>query len=90
MIQRLIISSGGREITLADVTQEMRSENSESVAMGDNSGRDGEISLEEAVNEYEKGLVRYALEKYGSTRKAAKAMGVSQSQFMRKKKKYGM
>ncbi|MBQ1825793.1 MAG: sigma 54-interacting transcriptional regulator [Firmicutes bacterium] len=90
VIQRLIISSGGREITLADVTQEMRSENSESVAMGDIPGRDGEISLEEAVNEYEKGLVRYALEKYGSTRKAAKAMGVSQSQFMRKKKKYGM
>ena len=90
VIQRLIISSGGREITLADVTQEMRSENSESVAMGDIPGRDGEINLEEAVNEYEKGLVRYALEKYGSTRKAAKAMGVSQSQFMRKKKKYGM
>ena len=90
VIQRLIISSGGREITLADVTQEMRKENTESSTLGDELEQTGEISLEDALNEYEKGLVRYALEKYGSTRKAAKAMGVSQSQFMRKKKKYGM
>ena len=90
VIQRLIISSGGREITLADVTQEMRNENTDATSINEELRQTGEISLEDAVNDYEKGLIRYALEKYGSTRKAAKAMGVSQSQFMRKKKKYGM
>ena len=49
-----------------------------------------EIDLEAAVNEYEKGLIRYALDKYGSTRKAAKAVGISQTQLVRKKKKYGI
>ncbi|MBQ7703258.1 MAG: sigma 54-interacting transcriptional regulator [Firmicutes bacterium] len=90
VIQRLIISSPGREITLADVTQEMRNDSQDTVARGEEPRDGNEIRLEDAVNEYEKGLIRYALEKYGSTRNAAKAMGVSQSQFMRKKHKYGM
>ena len=53
-------------------------------------GEEYEIDLEAAVNEYEKGLIRYALDKYGSTRKAAKAVGISQTQLVRKKKKYGI
>lgn len=51
---------------------------------------DTEISLQEAVDEYEKGLIKYACEKYGSTRKAAKAIGISQTQLVRKKKKYNL
>ena len=43
-----------------------------------------------AVDEYEKGLIRYACEKYGSTRKVAKAIGISQTQLVRKKKKYNL
>ena len=59
--------------------------------MGENGeGTEQEIDLESAVNEYEKGLIRYALEKYGSTRKAAKAVGISQTQLVRKKKKYNI
>ena len=51
---------------------------------------DTEISLQEAVDEYEKSLIKYACEKYGSTRKAAKAIGISQTQLVRKKKKYNL
>ena len=49
-----------------------------------------ELELAVAVDEYEKGLIKYAYEKYGSTRKAAKALGISQTQMMRKIRKYGL
>lgn len=54
----------------------------------ENSEMAAEIDLQAAVEEYEKGLLKYACEKYGSTRKAAKAVGISQTQLVRKKKKY--
>lgn len=53
-----------------------------------NNGIDKELDLQSAVDEYEKGIIKYACEKYGSTRKAAKAIGISQTQLVRKKKKY--
>ena len=93
VIQRMIISAQGREITLKDVITEIEGEKGREelleVPEGEND-RDHEIDLEAAVNEYEKGLIRYALDKYGSTRKAAKAVGISQTQLVRKKKKYGI
>ncbi len=92
VIQRMIISSRGREITLADVMAEMKGtgETDENFVLIDDSEEEAEIDLETAVNEYERGLIRYALEKYGSTRKAAKAVGISQTQLVRKKKKYNI
>jgi len=93
VIQRMIISAQGREFTLKDVITEIEGEKGRDelleVPEGENSA-DHEIDLETAVNEYEKGLIRYALDKYGSTRKAAKAVGISQTQLVRKKKKYGI
>ena len=89
----MIISSGGREITLADVIAEIKGERpGEDLAEPGKGefGGESEIDLETAVNEYEKGLIRYALDKYGSTRKAAKAIGISQTQLVRKKNKYGI
>ena len=65
-------------------------ETDENFGLIDNSEEEAEIDLETAVNEYERGLIRYALEKYGSTRKAAKAVGISQTQLVRKKKKYNI
>jgi TyrR family helix-turn-helix protein len=93
VIQRMIISAAGREITLADVIAEIKGENARdelSEPLGDEYGEGPEIDLEAAVNDYEKGLIRYALDKYGSTRKAARAVGISQTQLVRKKKKYGI
>jgi len=93
VIQRMIISAAGREITLADVIAEIKGENARDELpelLGGEYGEEPEIDLEAAVNDYEKGLIRYALDKYGSTRKAARAVGISQTQLVRKKKKYGI
>ena len=95
-VQRLIISSKGEDITLMDVMRETHGEIFGESFMGtdedEETGRemDREIDLQTAVNEYEKGLIKHACEKYGSTRKAAKAIGISQTQLVRKKKKYGI
>ncbi|MGN0715616.1 MAG: sigma-54 interaction domain-containing protein, partial [Anaerovoracaceae bacterium] len=98
-VQRLIISASGDNISLMDVMRDSHGElfsGSVSQLPGDSS-TDGEgtdrmpekeLDLQLAVDEYEKGLIKYACEKYGSTRKAAKALGISQTQIVRKKKKY--
>ena len=99
-VQRLIISAKGEDISLMDVMHETHSElfegggfgaeEEERALPGGSYPLDTEISLQEAVDEYEKGLIKYACEKYGSTRKAAKAIGISQTQLVRKKKKYNL
>lgn len=99
-VQRLIISAKGEDISLMDVMHETHSElfegggfgaeEEERALPGGGYPMDTEISLQEAVDEYEKGLIKYACEKYGSTRKAAKAIGISQTQLVRKKKKYNL
>ena len=44
------------------------------------------MTFDEYVEEQEKEFLRYHLEKCGTTRKAAKALGMTQSTIMRKKK----
>lgn len=46
------------------------------------------MDLEKMVDNFEKNIIKHACEKYGSTRKVAKAIGISQTQLVRKKKKY--
>ena len=99
-VQRLIISAKGEDISLMDVMHETHgdlfegssfgAEEEESAGQDSSYPIDSELSLQEAVDEYEKGLIKYACEKYGSTRKAAKAIGISQTQLVRKKKKYNL
>ena len=88
-VQRLMISAAGEDITLMDV---MKDEHGDvfGVEVTEDCSDDikTEIDLQSAVEEYEKGLIKYACQKYGSTRKAAKAIGISQTQLVRKKKKY--
>ena len=93
-VQRLIISSQGEDITMMDVMREKHSElfgymPGEDLA-AENQAQPAEKNLQTAVEEYEKSLIKYACEKYGSTRKAAKAIDISQTQLVRKKKKYGI
>ena len=97
VVQRLIISAKGEDITLMDVMKETHSEIFEGGVFSDGEENDVngaaggvQIDLQQAVDEYEKGLIKYACEKYGSTRKAAKAIGISQTQLVRKKKKYAI
>lgn len=88
-VQRLMISSQGEDITLMDVMREKHGELFGYVPSDEMfSEQQAEINLQAAVEEYEKGLIKYACEKYGSTRKAAKGIGISQTQLVRKKKKY--
>lgn len=95
-VQRLIISAKGDTISLMDVMRDSHGEifGGTSTQLPENTGEENEylpaqeLDLQLAVDEYEKGLIKYACDKYGSTRKAAKALGISQTQIVRKKKKY--
>ena len=97
-VQRLIISAQGEDITLLDVMHETHSDLFKGAAFAAEGEEEegalhttgAELCLQEAVDDYEKGLIQYACEKYGSTRKAAKAIGISQTQLVRKKKKYNL
>lgn len=85
-IHRLMIHSGDDKIASADVLGEY------------NKLTDGEFSspygtplgFNERIEEYERNLIASYLGKYGSTYKAAEALNMTQSQLMRKKKKYGL
>lgn len=89
MVQRMMISAKGENITLIDVMKELHSEAFDTEGYApDASGMDEGVSLDAMVDNFEKNIIRHALEKYGSTRKAAKAIGISQTQLVRKKKKY--
>lgn len=95
-VQRLIISAKGDTISLMDVMRDSHGEifHGPITQLPESTGEENEylpeqeLDLQLAVDEYEKGLIRYACDKYGSTRKAAKALGISQTQIVRKKKKY--
>ena len=50
----------------------------------------GQTGLKSALGEFEREILATALEEGGSTRAAARALGISQSQVMRKKKKYNL
>lgn len=100
-IQRLLITSKNDSITLFDVMRELHADMFESVAESGAVFTDplntvpeketGEgVSLDAMVENFESSIIRRACEMYGSTRKAAKAIGISQTQLVRKKKKYGI
>lgn len=91
VVQRLMISARGERITLLDVMRELHNDIFESAALdfGGTPDEDGKVmDLEMMVDNFEKNIIRHACEKYGSTRKVAKAIGISQTQLVRKKKKY--
>jgi TyrR family helix-turn-helix protein len=48
------------------------------------------MNLDDMVGSFEKNIIQYACEKHGSTRKTAKAIGISQTQLVRKKNKYNI
>ncbi|MCI8645920.1 MAG: sigma-54-dependent Fis family transcriptional regulator [Firmicutes bacterium] len=91
VIQRLLISCREQRITVLDVMKELHGDVMETSAFGlteEQLSGEKALDLEQMVSNVEKNIIRYACEKYGSTRKAAKAIGISQTQLVRKKKKY--
>jgi transcriptional regulator with PAS, ATPase and Fis domain len=88
MIQRILISTQNDRITVMDVTKNL---NNELLEDHDVTAEDYDVSdvlpLKTLVDDFEGQLIAKACDKYGSTRKAAKALGISQTQLVRKRKK---
>ena len=92
VIQRLMINCKGDHITVMDVMKELHADMMESAGFGLNQEQadGGEMNLSRMVAHFERSIIKYACGKYGSTRKAAQAIGISQTQLVRKKNKYGI
>ncbi len=92
VVQRLMISTEREEITLIDVMRELHGDIFESGSPeGDVERSEGQyVNLQKMVENFEKNILKRACERYGSTRKVAKAVGISQTQLVRKKKKYNL
>lgn len=92
VVQRLLIASSGDAISVIDVVKELDGKLMGGVdtSLPGESDEGGSIDLTSMVEAFEKNIIQQAIEKYGSTRKAAKAIGISQTQFVRKKNKYGI
>lgn len=91
MVQRIIIGAQGDRITVMDVTKEINNDlldNMDVVMLDDAMDEgDGVLPMRSLVEDFEGELINKACEKYGSTRKAAKALGISQTALIRKRKK---
>ncbi len=83
-VQRLMIHSTGDMITSGTVLREYNREYDGNIdaVHGERCG------FNKKVEAFEKSLIQAALKKYPSTYKAAEALEMTQSQLMRKKKKY--
>ena len=101
VVQRLMIGSKSERIDLLDIMRELHSDifdssplspvgNKIAASSGDNGAQEQVMDLEQMVNNFEKNILKYACDQFGTTRKAAKAVGISQTQLVRKKKKYGI
>ncbi|MDR2156484.1 MAG: sigma 54-interacting transcriptional regulator [Clostridiales Family XIII bacterium] len=89
-VQRLLIVTRADRITAMDVIREKEAGRVASrvsqTAPAEN-GTDFSGGLPSIIEQYEDRLIAEAYAQYGSSRKAAEALGISQSQFMRKKKR---
>lgn len=93
VVQRLMMSANNEQITLIDVMKELHGDIFDSSAIEpplENENPDKVMDLEKMVQNFEKNILKHACEEYGSTRKIAKAVGISQTQLVRKKKKYNL
>lgn len=93
VVQRLLITAKGETITVLDAMKELHTDLFDKINVNyeDASFEETEsINLDDMVENFEKNIIQYACEKHGSTRKAAKAIGISQTQLIRKKNKYNI
>ena len=94
VVQRLLINARGENIAMIDVMRELHGKIFDKPLMEMPEQIRGEVEmrmeLETMVHDFEKQIIRQACDKYGSTRTVAAAIGISQTQLVRKKKKYGI
>jgi len=86
LIERLIITTRGDLITFGDLPANVRA----SAGSGGGEGRRPQqfIPLREALDQYEREIIAAAMEAYGSTRKVARVLEVSQSTVSRRARKF--
>ncbi len=91
-VQRIMIANKSEEITQLSVMKELHADvfNMNVITEKLDDSESEIVSMEIMVQNLEKNVIKHALEKYGSTRKASKAIGISQTQLVRKKNKYGL
>lgn len=92
-IQRILINTKDYVITGKDVdsilmTSEIEKTNESVKYLKEPPIVSDDIDFNKSVQLYEKHLIEYALEKEGTTRKAASFLNMTQAQLMRKKQKY--
>ena len=93
VVQRLLITAKGETITVLDAMKDLHTDLFDKVSANFEETTFEEvesINLDDMVGSFEKNIIQYACEKHGSTRKAAKAIGISQTQLIRKKTKYNI
>lgn len=89
MIQRILINNKGERITAFDIIKELNKDLIGHISEYKHEEFDY-IPLKEILESYEKKIIEFALKKHKSTRKAADALGISQTQMVRKKHEYNI
>ncbi|ONK25198.1 PAS domain S-box protein [Bacillus sp. VT-16-64] len=86
MIERLIVTAKGDTITVSDLPDKILYEE----FMDHSIRKLNNQSLPDYLEKIEKRLIEEAKMKYPSTRKAAQSLGLTQSSYLRRLKKYGL
>ena len=81
LVQRLLITTDKNSITVIDIINNLD---------GKMSGDYNELSLDSEMEKTEYNILKEAKSKFKTTRKMAKALGISQSTIVRKLKKYNL
>ncbi|MDR2295397.1 MAG: sigma 54-interacting transcriptional regulator [Clostridiales Family XIII bacterium] len=90
-VHRLVIGSKGDRMEAEDVRRALhRHPSGGEDAQNDRASCAMDGGLAQTVTQYERALIEDALKRCKSTRKAAARLGISQSQLMRKKRKYNI
>lgn len=87
LVERIVITAKHVEIQISDLPEELRGMSAieESLLT-----LDATLSLTERIEKIEAELILQALKTHKSSRKTAQALGITQSLFMRRVKKYGI
>lgn len=89
-LQRLMINAATDTITLVEAMRELHGDTLPPESLAEERTEGSELSLKGMLEQFEKGILSQAAQKYGSSRKAARGLGISQTQYIRKKNKYGL
>lgn len=87
LVDRLVVLGQSPKISEEVVRTCLYPEEGDGVSIGPGVGR---VSLQEATDQFQKKLIQDALARYGSTYKAAAALGTSQSTLSRKARQLGV